>query len=228
MYWFDTFVDLLVPEDCAVCGAPPARVGGLPLCTACSERLPKLPRVAPRSDAEASAWSLADYRSPLGLVVQRAKLRARPQLLRRLGAWAAQCVAGRVPAVDAVVPVPSSGRRGVSVAAHLARPVAKALGVPVKMLVERHAFEGQEGKSPHERRVQAARSYRVPEPTTGVPRRVLLLDDVRTTGATLEWCAVELLGAGVERVHSLSVVESQHSAPLEQRVWAALPPVGQP
>ena len=137
-------------------------------------------------------------------------------MLHRMGQWAAEQLHLRLPPVDAVVPVPSSMARGIDSAWHLAAPVAHRLDVPLRPLIQRVSVQGQRGQTASLRRLRAAQAYRVPAPQGATPpERVLLLDDVRTTGSTLDACTQELLGAGVRRVHvvTLTVARAPESSP---------------
>lgn len=211
MQWLDLSLDVFFPEPCVGCGAQPARAIALPLCGPCTEGLWRFPRPVDTEPGQRTAFALGTYEGPLGRALLDAKTRARPRMLRALGNYVAGVAAGRLPRVDAVVPVPSTRRHGLDAAQLIAKPLARALGVPVLPLVARERWSGQKGLSASARRRQAAATYRVPDRGDGappLPRRVLLFDDVRTTGATLDACAQELLGAGVFRVHVLTVVSA--------------------
>jgi predicted amidophosphoribosyltransferase len=88
-------------------------------------------------------------------------------------------------------------RRGFNPALELARPVARGLGLPLRpgVLVRRlgRTAPAKRLGATHRRRV-SARAFRPRESLTG--ERVLLVDDVMTTGATADGCAGALLDAG--------------------------------
>lgn len=109
-----------------------------------------------------------------------------------------------IPDIDLVTWVPADphrrARRGGCLPERLARAVAHRLGMPCAALLERHVPGSQRGQNRAARRDRAARSYRViPTGCHTLPRgaRVLLLDDVRTTGATLDACARMLRAEGL-------------------------------
>ena len=178
----------------------------MPLCAACVDLLWKLPRPVSMAGGPRLTVALGAYQGPLGRALLNAKTRGRRRVLRGLGEWAAERIHRRLPVVDAVVPVPSSMRRGVDTAWDLAGPIARRLGVPRVELVKRISMDGQRGRDALERRVHAAAAYRAPVADgQALPDRVLLVDDVFTTGATMRACTDELLGAGVRRVYGVAL-----------------------
>jgi len=113
------------------------------------------------------------------------------------------------PPVEAIVPVPLSGMRqrtrGYNQATLLAKEVARLTGLPVSdQLLKRHRHTSPQTReadaSARRRNVQAAFSL----PREDVPERVLLVDDVTTTGATLDTCARVLMEGGVAAVYGLT------------------------
>lgn len=109
--------------------------------------------------------------------------------------------------VDAVVPVPLHWRRrrwrGYDQAALLARPTAKALGVPALLRgLRRVRHTPSQVNLPHDERQANVAGAFAPGRLRGVGR-VLLVDDVRTTGATLEAASKALRAGGAREVRTL-------------------------
>jgi ComF family protein len=127
-------------------------------------------------------------------------------------------LSSRPLSVDLVVPVPLSaqrhGSRGFNQAEVLARPLAAATGWTLDAgLMVRARDTRPQVELPHRARrsnVQGAFSVTNPDAVAG--RRVLLVDDVCTTGATLEACAVPLLDAGAAGVWGLVIARAMRSS----------------
>jgi ComF family protein len=106
---------------------------------------------------------------------------------------------------DLIVPTPLHWRRrwtrGYNQAMLLARELAPALGLkPVNALRRTRATSTQAGLSRTARRANVAGAFVVRDPSRIHGRRVLLVDDVMTTGATLRACAAALKRAGARSV----------------------------
>ena len=84
----------------------------------------------------------------------------------------------------------------------LAKAVGPELGIPVEPLLEKFRDNRANSglKTPAERRANVLGVYKVIEPERLHGKRVLLLDDIVTTGATASECARVLLTAGAEEV----------------------------
>jgi len=135
-------------------------------------------------------------------------------LLIALGALLALRVRSWPYAPDQVVSVPASAERlaerGFDQAAVLAAEVARALGSEHRAaLVRSRASRVQKGLSRASRAVNAARAFRA---TGRVRGRVLLVDDVLTTGATAEACAAALTDAGAAEVRVATVARTVRGA----------------
>ena len=119
-----------------------------------------------------------------------------------------ECGAELLRGADVVVPVPLHLRREYQRGFNQAEDLAIHLGVPVaKMLVRVRHTHSQIELPKHERRenVKDAFSFR-PDPSSLIPapRIAVLVDDVSTTGATLEACARVLKANGVKEVRGLT------------------------
>ncbi len=137
----------------------------------------------------------------------RAKLGRRRELLAPLGRQLARVLAhgGLAREADAVVAVPTHPwmllRRGFNPAAELARRVARGLGLPlIRRALVRRMRAGRPAK-----RLRAAQRRRVSREAFAGRRslrdlRILLVDDVLTTGATAEACGAALRAAGAREV----------------------------
>jgi ComF family protein len=120
-------------------------------------------------------------------------------------------------AVDVVCPTPAgAGRlrqRGYNQTALLARPLALACGLMYndRILVKIRETRSQVGLSVVERQGNVAGAFQATA-TAGarLPRRVLVVDDTTTTGATLEACSQALREAGVEQVYCLALAQAKY------------------
>ncbi len=116
-------------------------------------------------------------------------------------------------AVDLVIPVPlSPGRsveRGYNQAALLARPLALFTGLDYrpKGLVRCRETRSQVGLSLSERRLNVAGAFQA-NPSMVSGRSVLSVDDVTTSGTTLQACAEALLAAGAKNVFALTLARA--------------------
>jgi ComF family protein len=209
-------LDLLLPQRCVVCGR-----GGKQLCAGCREELPRIePPLCARCGAP-TAWPVERCRECAGRRLAFASARAavgydaaarrlvhawKERGLRRLAAEAAQLVAERVarPDVDALAFVPADRERrlarGHNPAERLALELADLWELPCQPLLERTRGGRQRGSSAVERRsVRGAFRAR-----SAAPRRVAVIDDVYTTGATAAAAASALRAAGARRVEVIA------------------------
>jgi len=192
-------VFLAALEYCPRCGSTLGR--GIPAggdgCAAC-------PEVAFRFDR---AVRVGPYAECLRSAIHQAKYRRRGHGLGELAALLAEAVSarcqGRRP--DVVMAVPMHWlrrlRRGQNHSAGLAEGVARRLGVPLGDGLVRTRNTPPQVGLPASRRAENVRgAFRVYHPRTLAGAGVLLIDDVMTTGATVNEVARALLAAGAEHV----------------------------
>jgi ComF family protein len=193
-------LSLLPPEACAVCARPLA-AHALPedyRCGACRERPPAFDRLL-------ALWS---YRPPLDSVVRGLKFGRLDYLGSHLAAALADGLGDRLDGFDRVVPVPLHWRRrlarGYNQAEQIARPLAGRLGLPcTSLLTRRRATPPQSLLGKVDRLANLRKAFRVSRPGQVRGLRILLVDDVATTGATLDAAAQTLKNAGAAAVTAL-------------------------
>ena len=189
------FVELLAPLRCVGCEEKSATV----FCDAC-ELLVEPAR---------TSGAVFQYGGPVADAIHRFKYRGRSDLGVALGTLMGQVAAQWRGEIDAVVPVPlhwrRRRRRGYDQAALLAKPIANALGVPLLLRCLRRARHTRSQiELPHHERARNVDGAFVANRICG-PERVLLVDDVRTTGATMGAARRALSAAGVVEVRTLAL-----------------------
>lgn len=117
---------------------------------------------------------------------------------------------------DLIVPVPASGKkRGYNVPELMALPLAKAMEVPLapQALERTRAKRHQAGLPLEQRMANVAGAFRAAQPQQVEGKRILLVDDVITTGTTAAACAQALLHAGADSVFALAFATVEFGAP---------------
>lgn len=219
----------MFPDECRVCGAPLTELSRIPVCRAClgkpeplsaeyfcvSCRTPFLNPAPLDNEGRCelcrrglrgfdAAYSFGAYDGVLRDLIHLFKYaRIRP-LARPLGALLVSAIP-REQGFDAVVPVPLHWRRrlarGFNQSRLLAAAVAKRYGVPVTDALKRaRATSTQAGLTHARRRANVAGAFAARRKEAVAGKRVLLVDDVMTTGATATACAAALKRAGARYV----------------------------
>jgi predicted amidophosphoribosyltransferase len=211
---FAELVALAVPPRCVACRAPLRRAADV-LCGGCRRALPWLPaeccarcalplpcgRCPAGAAPYAAAWAVVAYEGVARDALHALKFAgARPLA----GVMAAQIATGAPPGLlsGVVVAVPAHPARrrarGYDPAELLARALARRTGLPFERGLRRGGGAARQLGAP--RHVRRAPGRLAITAVRRAPPDVVLVDDVHTTGATLEACAAALLRAGAERV----------------------------
>jgi len=188
-------------------------------CAACEEHVaPRLVFCAPCRISVLTAgpqpsgqYAVFEYGGAVATAIVRLKYAGRVDLASRLGAVMAGAVEPLATRVDVVVPVPLHAsrlaERGFDQAALLAGPVARGLRISrvARALVRTRATPRQASLDRSARSANVADAFGCPSPRAVAGKRVLLVDDVRTTGATLAACATALRASGASEVLTLAL-----------------------
>jgi ComF family protein len=220
---------LVFPDDCRVCGEPLRDVSRIPVCRACLRepapliaehfcvdcRTPFLNRSPLDENGRCalcrlglasfdSVYTYGSYEGALRKLIHLFKYSGVRPLARPFGDFLSRSLP-REQQFDVVVPMPLHWRkrwqRGFNQAELLAREIARRWGVPVRKVVRRvKATAPQAGLTNAKRRANVSGAFSVRRGLRLDGLRVLLVDDVLTTGTTASACARVLKRAGAKHV----------------------------
>lgn len=228
----DSALELLFPTRCPFCGE---LAGGEIPCADCEEAVNACRHEPPllqwnKHDfyAISRAYSAYRYKEPVSAAILKAK-GGSPWYVRELTDLLAVQVFGYQPVrrffttdyeetvplamgYDCIVPVPESGNgRGYWVTGSMARRLGQITGLPVDTASLRkiRKTKRQAGLKREERKMNLIGAFAVSHPGGIEGKRVLLVDDIITTGATVSCCAVALLKAGAAEVTAVSLAAAE-------------------
>ena len=211
----EALLDLLFPPKCPFCQRllhdPRA-----PLCPNCQASLPWLTGRAGerRVDFTQVCWSPLAYQAQVREAVQRYKFAPAPAYGRPFGLLMAQCARDQGVEAELVTWAPLSKKRrrkrGFDQGELLARTVGECLALPVLPLLEKSRHTVPQSSLPDgaARRANALGAYSLLPGRRIEGGRVLLVDDVVTSGATLSECARLLCQGGAKQVLCLTLAQA--------------------
>ncbi|PRY14991.1 ComF family protein [Pontibacter ummariensis] len=226
---FEDLLSLLFPESCYACDGALVR-GEKCICTSCNAKLPytdfHVHGATELNPLQRRFWGKVPVRFafsyfyfvPKGRVqrlLHKLKYKGVQELGEHLGQRYGSLLSNYQYAqhFDLLVPVPlhkyKLRRRGYNQSDVFAKGLAEALQLPwsSNVLVRKVASSSQTRKSRLERWQNVEEVFQVRQAQTAAvqDKRILLVDDVLTTGATLEACAVVLLAAGAAEVSIVTI-----------------------
>lgn len=228
----DALTAVLLAPYCACCARPleaPTRgavctacwsaipVQTTPLCGTCGDALPSWRQIDPirrcarccRSTRVISLGrSIGPYEGTLRDVLHALKYERRRSLARPLGALMRAAGAEVLLNADGVVPVPLHLFRQYARGFNQASELARHLGMPVLPVLRRTRSTVTQTELPELERhanVRGAFAVRASVPANSV---LVVVDDISTTGATLDACAQVLLDAGAKEVRGLTAARA--------------------
>jgi ComF family protein len=195
--------DLVAPPTCAACDAAyPLRP---PLCEDCRTYLLA-------ADQRPTGVSVTyEHGASLARAIYRAKYDGDPAVAASLGALLVENFEPPESPYDALIPVPLHPHRlrarGYNQARELCRPLARHLRVPVlgDAVARTRDTPSQTRLDRASRRANVADAFTVTRPEGIRGRRLLVVDDVVTTGATLDSLREQLLAVGARSVHGAAL-----------------------
>lgn len=209
------FLSLLFPRLCAACQQS-LHHGEQVICLGCAYDLPYTDFHTYADNPVARAfWGRIPVQSAMALLyfqrgnrtqqlLHQLKYQRQPEIGRFLGAKLGERLAGAITAaaagipIDLIIPVPLHPRRqrsrGYNQSEHIARGIATILQVPVHTgVLKRQTHTSSQTRKDRSARVDnMAAAFLVLQPALLQNKHILLVDDVITTGATLEACALAL------------------------------------
>lgn len=218
---------LLLPQDCFLCAAP---AGSALLCPACASELPRLdgphcpicalPTVdgavcgscltkAPYFDATHACFR---YAFPVDRLVQALKYRHNLAIARLLAATLLQSAGNEAATADLLMALPLSEQRlaarGFNQSMELARPLASQLGIPLRVTGYARSLDTppQASLPWKERQKNISGAFECALDLSG--KHIIVIDDVMTTGATLDEFARTLKKHGARRVSNWVVARA--------------------
>jgi ComF family protein len=209
------------PTRGAVCGSCWAAIVPItpPVCRTCGDALPswrersleesRCARCRRSPPLVSRACALGAYEGSLRAIVHALKYDGRPTLARPLSVKLRAAGADVLEGVDGVVPVPLHRSRERQRGFNQARALARHLGAPLVDVLHRVRKTAAQADLPAARRHANVRGAFVCFDGARVRGLTLaLVDDVSTTGATLNACASALLAAGAREVRALTAARA--------------------
>ena len=228
----DGLLAVLLAPGCAACDAPlshPSRgpvcgacwdsIGRFtpPLCDRCGDPLPSwrvlgvaanasvCPRCSRRPSALTGSRAIGAYDGSLRAIVHAFKYAGCRSLSHGLGAHLRESAADLLARADIVVPVPLHRSRQRTRGFNQARDLARRLGVPMVETLRRvRATPSQTDLPAAARRGNMRNAFALRRGKAVDGLRIVLVDDVSTTGATIEACARVLRAAGAAEVSAVT------------------------
>lgn len=219
---FRWLLDLLYPPKCVFCGRL-LRENETDLCEGCRTRLPTVNESVKRGSFYTGCCCVYYYEGTVRDSVLRYKFRSMRQYADAYGRLLAMRLLRQGETYDLLTWVPISARRrrsrGYDQARLLARRTALELGLPCVQTLRkiRHNPAQSRQADAAARRANVLGVYAAEKAESIKGKRILLIDDVITTGATLSECSKVLRAAGAETVACATLAATRETTGTNQK-----------
>ncbi len=210
-------LQLLFPPKCVLCGKILER-NTLDLCHNCRVDSPSCPPSGTKLPFIDSWIAIWNYEGFARSSILRFKFRNRRGYAHAYGRLLALKLQQQYPeGFDLLTWVPTGTlrklHRGYDQVELLAKAVGSELGMPPKKLLKKVRNNRPQSRIPGQaqRRANVLLAYKAISPDLLKDKRILLLDDIITTGATAGECARVLLTAGAKQVHCAAIARTRHT-----------------
>ncbi len=205
--WGRVLLDLLFPPKCMFCGKI-METSDFPACDSCLlSELPEAEEPLPEVQFFEKCTAVFRYKEPVSDAIIRFKFQGMSSYADAFGGWLSASVRDRLDGrYDLISWVPCSRRRiwtrGYDQAKLLAEALSRELGTEAVQTLKkiRHNPRQSRTADPARRRANVLGVYEAVHPEKFRGKRILLVDDVLTTGATLSECGKTLRIAGAEEL----------------------------
>ncbi|MFH7766288.1 ComF family protein [Acinetobacter sp. BSP-28] len=193
-------------SPCVLCGIDRQQYHSL--CTDCWQQLPWFKQTIQRQEMDIQV--AFHYAYPVDRIIQKYKYE---QQLHFQNLLAGSLIELRLPKIQAIVPMPISSQRlaerGYNQSLVVAKILAKHLNIPVWQPVARLAQHSQKGLSRVERLDQIEQQFVITANPKVRYRKVLMLDDVVTTGSSLHALKQKLEALGCQKIYAACIASAK-------------------
>ncbi|WP_353196068.1 ComF family protein [Parapedobacter defluvii] len=209
---------LFFPKTCAGCDAPLVH-GEKLICTSCWYHLPftlSHDNAGNLSTGQSASFLYLLGSSRVQRIIHQLKYHNRPEIGTLLGEKYGTVLHEITPfnEADVIVPVPlhpgKLRKRGYNQSAFFAQGLSHSMRKPIvsECLIRHRVTESQTTKNRYERYQNMESAFRLNDAEAVAGKHVLLVDDVLTTGATLEACSTVLLAGGAMKVSAITIAKA--------------------
>jgi competence protein ComFC len=200
---FNNILSLIFPPRCEVC----KKENKESMCPECFSRIKFM-------KSYLGIHSVSVYEGTLRTAIHRFKFKGRKKLAQPLGILLVNYLGNgqtvKMEEIDVIVPVPLHKnrlrQRGFNQVELLGESVSKYYEIPIICALERIRYTDSQFGLPREQRFKNVRgAFKITESKSIYNKRILLLDDIYTTGATIAECTTVLKRGGAKRVEILTL-----------------------